>query len=95
MESNIVACLCKSCKSDKAKIVDGVGPHKFKLVCTYCDRFIKWYSIPFHQNEKLAKLQTKALTPWENNFITSIKENDKLSEKQHACFLKIIDKYNL
>lgn len=35
---------CPNCGGSAGKLGEGKGPHAAKIVCSSCDRFIKWLS---------------------------------------------------
>lgn len=74
--------------------------HKFKKVCTKCNRFLGWHSnIPKAESITGRKAIIGIISPyatnWEKNFFRSMLKIDKLSDKQLVTWKKIIDEYTL
>ena len=95
---------CPGCGSKNFRVEDAPPPHAQKLICSGCDRFIKWLpkpkNIDRHRELKirLESLKNK-VNGWESIFINDltkclrISERDgkifKLSPRQSECLEKI------
>ena len=82
---------CPSCGSIKFQCVDAPPPHNQKLICSGCDRFIKWLpkpkNIERHQNLKLRLESLKDQSSgWESIFINDLIKNLRLSERDGKIF---------
>ncbi|CAD5985111.1 zinc-ribbon domain-containing protein [Planktothrix agardhii 1029] len=82
---------CPSCGSKNFRVEDAAPPHNQKLVCSGCDRFIKWLpkpkTIDRHRELKirLESLKNK-VNGWESIFINDLIKNLRLSERDGKIF---------
>ena len=91
---------CPQCGVTECKELPGKGPHARAIVCGECDRFLQWgKSHAAINREKAARKKIiwllecpQALTQWEQNFITSIQQQRKLSPKQIDCLDRIVNR---
>jgi hypothetical protein len=82
---------CPSCGSNNFQIVDAPPHHNQKLICSGCDRFIKWLpkpkNIERHQNLKLRLESLKDKTSnWESIFVNDLIKNLRISERDGKIF---------
>lgn len=90
---------CQSCASEQVKIIQMPDDHvhKYKMVCSRCDKYIRWVSDKptfSDQNSKIiSDLLMKPLSQWERSFILSIRQLKRLSPKQSECYERIVIKY--
>lgn len=74
------------------------GPHYAKLVCSDCQRFLRWEPHPktIRQETENARILTELsklenLGSWEREFIRDITTHKHLSPKQQAKLLELRD----
>ena len=82
---------CPSCGSSRFQVKDAPPPHNQKLVCSGCDRFIKWLpkpkTIERHQNLKLRLESLKdQCSGWESIFINDLIKNLRIAERDGKIF---------
>ena len=82
---------CPSCGSSRFQVKDAPPPHNQKLVCSGCDRFIKWLpkpkTIERHQNLKLRLETLKDKTSgWGAIFVNDLTKNLRISERDGKIF---------
>jgi hypothetical protein len=82
---------CPGCGSTNFQIEDAPPPHNQKLVCSDCDRHIKWLpktkNIERHQNLKLRLETLKDKTSgWEAIFVNDLIKNLRISERDGKLF---------
>jgi hypothetical protein len=74
--------LCKYCGSCHGVVRGGTGPHKYRVDCKECGRFIKWGAALDIENippEEMAKKLNEA----EWSAITAAKTNDMIAFWKH------------
>jgi len=82
---------CPGCGSTNFQVEDAAPPHNQKLICSDCDRFIKWLpkpkNIERHQNLKI-RLQTLSfkVNGWESIFINDLIKNLRIAERDGKIF---------
>ena len=82
---------CPSCGSNRFQVKDAPPPHNQKLVCSGCDRFIKWLpkpkNIDRHRELKirLESLKNK-VNGWESIFINDLIKNLRIAERDGKIF---------
>ena len=82
---------CPGCGSNNLQIKDAPAPHNQKLICSDCDRHIKWLpkpkNIERHQNLKI-RLQTLSfkVNGWESIFINDLIKNLRIAERDGKIF---------
>lgn len=82
---------CPSCGSSRFQVKDAPPPHNQKLVCSGCDRFIKWLpkpkNIDRHRELKirLESLKNK-VNGWESIFINDLIKNLRIAERDGKIF---------
>lgn len=74
------------------------GPHYAKLVCSDCNRFLRWEPHPESvvKQQKNAQILTALsklpdLPPWERQFIRDLITHKHISPKQQALLLQLAD----
>ena len=82
---------CPGCGFNKFLIKDAPAPHAQKLICSDCDRFIKWLpkpkNIERHQNLKLRLESLKdQCSNWESIFVNDLIKNLRISERDGKIF---------
>ena len=82
---------CPECGSSRFQVKDAPPPHNQKLVCSDCDRFIKWLpkpkTIERHQNLKLRLESLKdQCSGWESIFINDLIKNLRIAERDGKTF---------
>ena len=82
---------CPGCGSNNLQIKDAPAPHNQKLICSDCDRFIKWIPSPKnierHQNLKLRLESLKdQCSNWESIFINDLTKCLRISERDGKIF---------
>ena len=82
---------CPGCGSNNLQVKDAPPPHNQKLVCSGCDRFIKWLpkpkNIDRHRELKirLESLKNK-VNGWESIFINDLIKNLRIAERDGKIF---------
>ena len=82
---------CPECGSSRFQVKDAPPPHNQKLVCSGCDRFIKWLpkpkTIERHQNLKI-RLETlkDQCSGWESIFVNDLTKNLRIAERDGKIF---------
>ena len=82
---------CPGCGSKNFRVEDAAPPHAGKLICSGCDRFLKWLpkpkNIERHQNLKI-RLQTLSfkVNGWESIFINDLIKNLRITERDGKLF---------
>ncbi len=82
---------CPGCGSNRFQIVDAPAPHNKKLICSDCDRHIKWLPSPKnierHRDLKnrLENLKDKT-SNWESIFINDLIKNLRIAERDGKIF---------
>ena len=82
---------CPGCGSKNFRVEDAAPPHAQKLICSDCDRFIKWLpkpkTIERHQNLKLRLETLKDKTSgWGAIFVNDLTKNLRISERDGKIF---------
>ncbi len=82
---------CPSCGSTNFEIQDALPPHNQKLICSDCDRFIKWIpkpkTIERHRELKLRLESLKDKTSgWESIFVNDLTKNLRIAERDGKIF---------
>ena len=82
---------CPGCGSKNFRVEDAAPPHAGKLICSGCDRFIKWLpkpkTIERHQNLKLRLETLKDKTSgWGAIFVNDLTKNLRISERDGKIF---------
>ncbi|CAD5983783.1 hypothetical protein NO108_04891 [Planktothrix rubescens] len=82
---------CPECGSNNFRVDPAPAPHNQKLVCSECDRFIKWLpkpkNIERHQNLKLRLQSLKDKSSgWESIFINDLIKNLRITERDGKIF---------
>ena len=82
---------CPGCGSNNFRVAPAPAPHNQKLICSDCDRHIKWLpkpkNIERHQNLKI-RLQTLSfkVNGWESIFINDLIKNLRITERDGKIF---------
>jgi hypothetical protein len=82
---------CPGCGSIKFQIVDAAPPHNQKLICSDCDRFVKWLPKPKNVDRhrelknRLENLKDK-VNGWEAIFINDLTKNLRIAERDGKLF---------
>jgi hypothetical protein len=91
---------CPKCSSTKIHVVPITenSPHHAKRVCV-CGAFRGWEPRPENKQKQqqqqtriAALLESKGLTDWEREFLTSVQKKRTLSPRQIECLQKIESK---
>jgi len=82
---------CPGCGSTNFQIEDAPPPHNQKLICSGCDRFLKWLpkpkNIERHQNLKLRLESLKDQSSgWESIFVNDLIKNLRIAERDGKIF---------
>jgi hypothetical protein len=82
---------CPSCGSIKFQCVDAPPPHTQKLICSGCDRFIKWLPSPKNiERHRILKIRLESLkdktSGWESIFINDLIKNLRIAERDGKIF---------
>ena len=82
---------CPGCGSTNFQVEDAAPPHNQKLICSDCDRFIKWLpkpkTIERHQNLKLRLETLKDKTSgWGAIFVNDLIKNLRIAERDGKIF---------
>ncbi|MEY3330117.1 MAG: hypothetical protein RLZZ115_3002 [Cyanobacteriota bacterium] len=82
---------CPSCGSNNFQIEDAPPPHTQKLICSDCDRFLKWLPSPKNIDRhrelknRLENLKDKT-SGWESIFINDLIKNLRIAERDGKIF---------
>ena len=82
---------CPGCGSTNFRCVDAPAPHNKKLICSDCDRFIKWIPSPKNIDRhrelkiRLESLKNK-VNGWESIFINDLIKNLRIAERDGKLF---------
>lgn len=82
---------CPGCGSNNFQIEDAPAPHNQKLVCSDCDRFLKWLPSPKNiERHRILKIRLESLKDkvngWEAIFVNDLIKNLRLSERDGKIF---------
>jgi hypothetical protein len=82
---------CPSCGSIKFQCVDAPPPHNQKLICSGCDRFLKWLPKPKNiERHRILKIRLESLkdktSGWESIFINDLIKNLRIAERDGKLF---------
>jgi len=82
---------CPSCGSIKFQCVDAPPPHTQKLICSGCDRFIKWLPSPKNiDRHRILKIRLESLkdktSGWGSIFINDLIKNLRIAERDGKIF---------
>jgi hypothetical protein len=82
---------CPGCGSNRFQIVDAAPPHSQKLICSDCDRFVKWIPKPKNvERHRILKIRLESLkdktSNWESIFVNDLIKNLRLSERDGKLF---------
>ena len=82
---------CPGCGSNNFRVEDAPAPHNQKLVCSDCDRFIKWIpkpkTIERHQNLKIRLETLKDETSgWGAIFVNDLTKCLRIAERDGKLF---------
>ena len=82
---------CPGCGSKNFRVDPAPAPHNQKLVCSDCDRFIKWLpkpkTIERHQNLKIRLESLKGkVGGWDSAFVNNLIQTLRLSERDGKIF---------
>jgi hypothetical protein len=82
---------CPGCGSTNFQIEDAPPPHSQKLICSGCDRFIKWLPKPKNIDRhralknRLENLKDQC-SNWEAIFINDLTKNLRIAERDGKIF---------
>jgi hypothetical protein len=82
---------CPGCGSTNFQIEDAAPPHNQKLICSGCDRFLKWLPKPKNiERHRILKIRLESLkdqsSGWEAIFINDLTKNLRISERDGKIF---------
>ena len=82
---------CPGCGSNRFQVKDAAPPHNQKLICSDCDRFIKWLPSPKNiDRHRELKIRLESLKNkvggWESIFINDLTKNLRISERDGKIF---------
>jgi hypothetical protein len=82
---------CPGCGSTNFQIEGAPPPHNKKLICSDCDRFIKWIPSPKNiERHRELKIRLQSLkdktSGWGSIFINDLIKNLRLSERDGKIF---------
>lgn len=72
----------------------GVGPHKSKISCGGCGKFIRWLSNKQpRMDPSLVAHVLPYCTVWEKSFVNSYKNKTYITPRQEKVWVNIVSKY--
>ncbi|MCB8762182.1 hypothetical protein [Planktothrix agardhii] len=82
---------CPGCGSNRFQCVDAPPPHAQKLICSDCDRFIKWLPSPKNiERHRILKIRLESLkdktSGWGSIFINDLIKNLRIAERDGKIF---------
>ena len=82
---------CPGCGSSRFQVKDAPPPHNQKLVCSGCDRFIKWLPSPKNiERHRILKIRLESLKDkvngWGSIFINDLIKNLRIAERDGKIF---------
>ena len=82
---------CPGCGSNRFQVKDAPPPHTQKLICSDCDRFIKWLPSPKNiDRHRALKLRLESLkdqsSGWESIFVNDLIKNLRIAERDGKIF---------
>jgi hypothetical protein len=82
---------CPGCGSNNFQLEDAPAPHNQKIVCSDCDRFVKWLPSPKNiERHRDLKIRLESLkdksSGWDSIFINGLIKNLRISERDGKIF---------
>lgn len=82
---------CPGCGSSNFRVEDAAPPHNQKLICSGCDRFIKWLPSPKNiERHRDLKIRLESLKNkvggWDSAFVNNLIQTLRLSERDGKIF---------